>query len=231
MRSRIFPPEIIKYLSDNAGGKFYKDLTLEVNTIFNTNYKTKQIKNFCINNKILTGTQRELIPEIIKKYITENYKTVKSWVLLTENINKIYGTSYKAVNIKVYSSKILKLKLDLDNGRGKNLEIHSEAIKEGCIYIKIDNKYKSRNKNWVKKNRYIWEQAHGKIPNMHKIIYLDNNPLNCTLENLAIVENAELCTMNGLKLKSTDPALTQTGIAIAKLGLALNKRMKEVKHE
>ena len=223
---KLFTPEVIKYLSDNAPGQSYKALTMAVSNFFNTAYTTKQIKNACIRNKILTGTQRKLIPENIKKHIAENYKAVKSWVLLTENINKKYGTSYTAKNIKNYALRTLKVKIDLDNGKGKNLELYSEITREGYIYIKIGNEHKARNKNWVLKHRYLWEQEHGKLSEGKNIIFLDNNPLNCTLENLAMVNDMELSTMNGAKLKHADPAMTITGIAIARLGITIKRRLK-----
>lgn len=36
----------------------------------------------------------------------------------------------------------------------------------------------------VPKRRYVWEQAYGEIPEGHRIINLDGDPMNCDLDNL-----------------------------------------------
>lgn len=65
--------------------------------------------------------------------------------------------------------------------------VGSERVNvDGYIEIKVADPNK-----WRLKNRVIWEQHNGKIPPGHNIQFKDHNPLNCTIENLYIISQAE----------------------------------------
>ena len=44
---------------------------------------------------------------------------------------------------------------------------------------------------WVLYHRYIWEQANGKIPKGYNIQFKDGDSLNCTLDNLYMISQAD----------------------------------------
>ena len=62
---RIFTPEVIEFIKNNAIGISSKDLTILVNKNFNTNYTQSQIKNFKGARKIKSGYK--YIPHNIPK--------------------------------------------------------------------------------------------------------------------------------------------------------------------
>jgi hypothetical protein len=65
--------------------------------------------------------------------------------------------------------------------------VGSERVNvDGYIEIKVADPNK-----WRLKNRVIWEQHNSKIPPGHNIQFKDHNPLNCTIENLYIISQAE----------------------------------------
>ena len=100
--------------------------------------------------------------------------------------------------------------------------IGSERVdKNGYILIKIQDGHK--NKNWVRKHRYLYEQAYGKVPKGHKVIFADGDNRNFDLDNLILVSDAEELIMNQRKLMSKDAEFTKTGAVIAKV---LNKAKK-----
>jgi len=49
---------------------------------------------------------------------------------------------------------------------------------------------------WVFLNRYLWEKTHGAIPAGDNVVFKDENTLNCTIENLECISNAELIERN-----------------------------------
>ena len=103
--------------------------------------------------------------------------------------------------------------------------IGSERIdKNGYILIKIQDGHK--NKNWTRKHRYLYEQAYGKVPEGHKVIFADGNNRNFDLQNLIVVSDAEELIMNRNKLFKEDAELTKTGVVIAKVLDRVNKRKK-----
>ena len=51
---------------------------------------------------------------------------------------------------------------------------------------------------WIPKHVLLWQQAHGPVPKGYNIVFRDGNTLNCTLENLECISNAELMQRNSL---------------------------------
>lgn len=92
---------------------------------------------------------------------------------------------------------------------------------EMAMLIKIQDGH--GNKNWIRKHRYLYEQAYGEIPKGHKVIFADGNIRNFELNNLILISDAEELIMNKRKLFSESPEHTKTGVLIAKV---LNKAKK-----
>ena len=78
---KIFTPEIIEFIKNNAVVKSTKDLTILVNKKFNTNYTELQIKSCKSNHKIKSGykpTLKSNTPAPIgTEYINNGYIKVK----------------------------------------------------------------------------------------------------------------------------------------------------------
>lgn len=80
---------------------------------------------------------------------------------------------------------------------------------------------------WVLKHHYIYEQAYGPIDTKkERLIFLDGNRYNITLDNLVKVSIRESAYIASHNLTSSDPALTLMGINIAKLILKINDLKK-----
>lgn len=69
---------------------------------------------------------------------------------------------------------------------------------DGCIakrYHSRDRRYylyiRISKANWVLLNRHIWTQAHGPIPAKHTVRFKDGNCMNCKLDNLELISQAE----------------------------------------
>ena len=78
-------------------------------------------------------------------------------------------------------------------------------------------------------HRFIWEQAHGPIPKGFNIVFKDSNTLNCNLDNLEIISNADLIIRNSAH---------RFGHEIFKiiqlrgaLNRQINKRLKQLSNE
>lgn len=75
-------------------------------------------------------------------------------------------------------------------------------------------------------HREVWEKHHGVIPDGKMVSFLDGNKENCEIDNLVLLDNDENLEMNRRKLRFDEADLTRTGIQVAKLGVAINKRRK-----
>lgn len=63
---------------------------------------------------------------------------------------------------------------------------------------------------WQLLHRYIWELYNGPIPKGHNVQFKDGNTLNCTLENLYLVDRAQQVVVNGQGGKKLPYELRET---------------------
>ena len=74
-----------------------------------------------------------------------------------------------------------------------------------------------------------WEKVHGPVPEGYCVTCLDGNRSNVALDNLALISRRENAILNHSKLRFKDPALTETGIKIARVKLAVKDKRKDHK--
>jgi hypothetical protein len=94
--------------------------------------------------------------------------------------------------------------------------VGSEAVSEGTLLIKI-----AEPNVWVKKHRYIWEQAYGPIPNGMVVRFADGNKMNVTLDNLLLVSRRVCTSVVKRKMEQEDPDLNMTAHKLAELDLTI----------
>lgn len=101
--------------------------------------------------------------------------------------------------------------------------VGTESVnKEGYHWIKIGDP-----NIWMLKSRYVWEQETGeKLTSSDKIIYLDGNKDNITIENLAKVSAAEMFSLNNTGGLSPEAEITKCNISIIRLDHAITRRLK-----
>lgn len=83
-----------------------------------------------------------------------------------------------------------------------NYDGHERISKDGYVEVRI------RLGKYVLKHRHIWEQANGKVPKGHIVVFKDRNPNNIVLENLELISREENMQRNTIhrfpaELKST----------------------------
>ena len=102
----------------------------------------------------------------------------------------------------------------------------AEKIENGYLYVKV-SMMGTRTKMWKRKQAYVWEQAHGKIPKGYKILFLDNNRQNCDLENLVLVSCEEHMRLSQYRLRFANREFTLAGIAIVRHSIAIHDCLKQ----
>lgn len=70
------------------------------------------------------------------------------------------------------------------------------CAKDGYILIRV------RKGKYVHKHRWIWENAHGAIPENHVVVFRDKNKLNLTIDNLELISRDELARRNKAEFDS-----------------------------
>lgn len=163
---------------------------------------------------------------------------------LTEMFNAEFDVTVPRHSISDMCFKVLKLKKVHNKGRfekggGNSLTypIGAERKYDGYWYVKVDDKYhegkttsKMFRENWKQKQVVVYEQAHGKIPDGHFVVFLDTDRENFAIDNLYCIDRKTLAVMNSKSWFKTDPALTLTAIKWCELHYAL-KEMEETINE
>lgn len=98
--------------------------------------------------------------------------------------------------------------------------VGSERISvDGYIEIKVAEPNK-----WKLKQRVVYEEKYGKIPDGHVLIFLDRNPLNCTLENLILAPRSVLGVVNKTGNLTQYPAINESRILVEMVKDKVRKR-------
>ena len=216
--------EEVEYLKLITPGNSYKEITRMMNEKFGTTRTEKgvssTIKRFELKNGIDARFQKN--HDSFNKGVP-----MASW-MSPESMERIKATQFQR------GGKGQK--------RGRDRKPGEERVsKGGYIEVRLDHHKRVWNYDnghvasrwWEFKHVLIWEEHHKqKVPDGHVVIFTDGNNRNFDIDNLILVSRNELLKLNQNKLIfKGNTELTKTGINIAKLMIAKNKRRnKNEKH-
>lgn len=184
----IYTTEMEQFLKDNIKGTPYKKITEMFNEKYGTSLSWYTIKAELKRLNLRNGIDARFT----KGHVPMN----KGQKMPPEIYAKAYPTMFKKGQESI-------------NKR----PLYSERItKDGYVEIKTEEP-----NTWKLKHKWIWEQKNGKIPDGMCLLFRDRNKQNCDIENLVLIYRKELVIINKNKLSSDDPAITDTGIAVARL--------------
>lgn len=88
----------------------------------------------------------------------------------------------------------------------------SERIcsKDGYKLIKVDGKF-------IYKHRWLWEQHNGKIPDGYHVAFKNKDKTDIRIENLILVSQKEMGTLNKTYSKLSNPETHETLILLSKV--------------
>jgi hypothetical protein len=111
--------------------------------------------------------------------------------------------------------------------KGNYKPIGSERVMRfgGGSYVEV----KTGHRTWKRKHAAIWEEANGKVPKGHVVIFADRNNRNFDLDTLLLISRKELAVMNKLGLISNHKDLTLVGKTVADLKMAIGRRKRKPK--
>lgn len=192
-----------KFLQSFIPGHTYKEIVAEYNKRFSEPITETRVKGYMANHKINNG----LTGRFKKGHIPANKGTHPP------TVGRMAETQFKKGGLPNNTKPIG----------------YERVTKDGYIEVKIKMRPSnpSCNDNFKLKHRLVWEEARGPIPKGCKIIFLDGNRQNCVLENLALITNAEHLQMTRQGLRSEIPQITETGILIARTGVATQSAKKK----
>ena len=194
-----YTDEMNQFILDNYKGRYNQELADLFNQKFNTNITSRTIKSYKANNKLNSGLTGKF-----RKGQTPHNKGKK---MPKEVYEKVKHTMFAKGNVP-------------PNHR----PVGSERIsKDGYIEVKVAEPNK-----WRLKQRVVYEEAKGKIPEGCPIIFLDGNKRNFDIDNLRCITRSELLYLNCNGLNNSNE-ITETGILMARLDRTKNKKKQELK--
>ena len=182
----------------------YESLTKEFNEKFNKNKTLGGIRDFCWSklgirwnqhNFCYTDEQKQWLRENHHKYLIRDLSTKFNERFGTNKTSDmIWGVCKERLNLTNSSYEYISNK---EGFRGSHKPLLSERSDGEFTVVKVSQKG-SKRQQWIPKQRYIWEQHYGKkVPEDYRVIFLDGNKNNFSINNLACVDRqTQLCVAN-----------------------------------
>lgn len=170
--------------------------------------------------------------EAEKSFLIEMCKTELTYQTIIELFNKRFAPAITESHV---SNFIYKKKLRLGRRGHRPGRAAYNKLSVGSEYVTTTGRIRVKTApgQWRLKQRVIWESEYGSIPRNHVVIFLDGNHQNFNLENLMAVSKNESMALTKNELRSSDPDLTRSGLALTRLNLLTRtlEREKRANHE
>lgn len=174
-----------------------------------------------------------------REWLRVNCANATSFRDLTDRFNKQFGWVLKIETIRDYCHKRLKIK----NSRGAALTAYKKGCNgrrlpigtirksQTCTYIKVMESGKQMSAyslpDWVPYQKYLWEQAYGKIKNDEYVCFLDGDTDNFALSNLAVINRKISARLAKRGWYTENAEVTKTGIIFCKLESEIKNKERE----
>ena len=163
----MYTKEEREFLVDYIPGHTAAEVSEKFSERFGKYISTNQVIYFRKNNKIRSG--------IDTRFKKGSIPANKGKKMSAETYAKASKTMFKKGNTPQNYRTVGSERINVD----------------GYIEIKVKDP-----RTWKLKHRVIWEKNNGKIPKGMMVIFKDNNPLNCSVDNLMLVSKDENLKMN-----------------------------------
>lgn len=158
-----------------------------------------------VNNRHYTEEQIEWLTEMLPKYgrnetcrmFNERFNETRT-VRSMKSFTMMYG-------VKVEES-VWKRHVTENVNKNRLKSIGTIRIDHGRPVIKLENG------KWNYLNRTVYESEYGTLPKGYCVVHLDNDPTNCSAENLKAVPHKIMSMMAGGEMYSENPLITRTAI-------------------
>ena len=179
------------------------EMTAEFNRVFNDDKRVSQMRSLTRNQHIKSGRTGHM------------NAGNEPWNKGTKGLTGANSGSFKKGDIP---------------GNQRSLGDERICTKDGYILIKIDEEkpYTGAPTRFKAKHVWLWEQAHGPVPEKHTVSFIDGDKSNCVLENLELLSRSALLYLNQSGIKDLPDALKPTMRTVAKLQAAAGAKAKDL---
>jgi len=121
---------------------------------------------------------------------------------MTRQFNKLFNDNRTEGTLKTTCTKmgIIRDKAVVKESQRRRAHkpLGSELMHQGFTFVKVRNEPSGHLNNYELKQRYIWKQRHGTIPDNHMIIFLNHDRTDFSQDNLYCIPK----TWNALMVRN-----------------------------
>lgn len=208
-----YTEEEVEWLKENVYGVRHEELARRFNERFGTNVNRYNIRNMLTRRGIKNGLNQSDLTKEMKQFVFDNYKGISNQEL-ADRVNKEFGTNFTTRKFMDFKwANNLQSGYQYQPWLKWQKEHMDETIRQdGYVYIKVGT-------NWYAKQRWVYEQAYGKLQPGEVLIFKDGDSTNCDLDNLIKVRKSVLCRVSSLLTddKEINNSLILTGLVLDKI--------------
>lgn len=235
-----YTDEMMEWLIDNFNTVPIKRLTEMLNEKFNVDFSPSSVWHK-LNRTIQGGIVRDsnsYVPRVkwtneMIEYLKENYSNYTN-LELSKRISSMFNVRASSGSIEHKANRLGLRKSEeylkysathrvispFQFKKGRVPE-HKKPIgyerldaKTGITYVKVDDKSK-----FEAKQRVVYREHYGKIPEGYNIIFIDSDKTNFNIDNLACLSNSEMAMINSLRIKNIthNKEIGEIKLALARL--------------
>lgn len=170
------------------------------------------------------------------EWLRQHITSCESFKNLAEMFNKRFGTDLTPQAIQSKCNKTMGIHIGHNSGQFvknhksyvKTNKIGDEVERNGYIHVKYNNvrhygktSYTNLKENWMPKQRYVYEQHHGSIPEGYIVVFLNNDKKDFSPENLYAIPRKINAMMNTNRWFTSKRENTLTAIKLCELMCAI----------
>ena len=200
MTGHQYTEEEKAFFAEYVPGHTYKEIQAAFMKRFCWDITISQIKGYISNHKLNTGKTGRFV-----KGQEAHNKGVK---MSPEVYEKVKHTMFPKGHVTVRHREVGSTRVNVD----------------GYIEVKVAEPNK-----WCLLHRHIWQQEYGPVPKGYCLIFKDNDPLHCELDNLMMITRNELKILNQNGLNKTEGEYKEAALNLARMihaGTEAKKRLK-----
>lgn len=211
-----------EFLRNNRNSYGIRELTDVFNEKYGASATVRAIESRCRDVLKMQSFKKHEYTCEENVFLKTNRDHVENLEHLTKVFNDKFSTNLNVKAITAHCRKYFGTKTQYNKK-----QIGEEMSCRGTAMIKTSDRPMTkgcgRSLNWDYKNRVVYENAHGKIPENNIVVFLDKNKNNYALDNLYCITRSIQAIMAQNRWFSTDPVATLTAIKYCELYYAIKQ--------
>lgn len=167
-------------------------------------------------------------------WLAENYADYANYDEVARAFNEVFKTSKTGRGIQSHVVRYLRL-MSGRQGFEKGMNTHnSRPVGDeyvgtlGYTYVKVSNTGE-KNKDWVAKQRVVYEQAYGEIPEGYEVCFVDGDKTNFDTGNLVAIDRKVSIDMVRMGWYGNGTDFTKVALQVCELRRVIDETKKRAK--